>query len=156
MNVFRLFLVLMACATLILGCDRVERKPVQIPWWEPLKPDITIGNDEFYTGSCSITRVTNHGDVKTERVIFEVPYSFLATCHNRDSLQYDGEYIILNVCEMTIGAGGCGRQRYRSADFKLWEEYIGVTWINSEEYEAWRKVGSTSSKADSVKKVVRE
>lgn len=146
----------MACATLILGCGEVKKEPLRIPWWEPLKPDIIIGNDEFYAGNCSITRVTNDGDVKTERVIFEVPHSFLATCHNRDSLQYDGEYIILDVCEMSFGAGGCGGERYRSADFELWEEYIGVTWINSEEYEAWRKIGSTSSKADSVKKVIKE
>jgi hypothetical protein len=29
-----------------------------------------------------------------------------------------------------------GGARYRSADFELWQEYIGVTWLNSEEYEA--------------------
>ncbi len=56
----------------------------------------------------------------------------------------------------TFGAGSWTGERFRSADFKSWEEYIGVTWVNSEEYEAWRKVGSTSSKADSRKKVVRE
>ena len=152
----RLVFILMACATLILGCGEVETEPLPLPWWASVAPDIIIGNDEFYAGTCSITRVTHNGDVKTERVIFEVPYGFSATCHNNGALQYDGEYIILNVCEMSFGAGGCSGGRYRSADFELWEEYIGVTWINSEEYEAWRKVGSTSSKADSVKKVVKE
>ena len=125
-----------------------------VPWWESSKPDVVIGNDEFYTRHCAITQVTNKGGIKTASVIFKVPYSLLATCENKGPLQYDGEYIIFSVCEMTFGAGGCGG-RYRSSDFKLWEEYFGVTWINSEEYEAWRKVGSTSSKADSVKKVVK-
>lgn len=152
----RLLFISIACAVLILGCVEVENEPVPTPWWADLEPDIILGNDEFYAGSCSITRVTNNSGVKTVNVIFEVPYSFLTTCTNIGSLQYDGEYIILNVCKITFGAGGCGGGRYRSADFELWEEYIGVTWINSEEYEAWRKVGSTSSKADSVKKVVKE
>ena len=126
-----------------------------VPWWESSKPDVVIGNDEFYTRHCAITQVTNKDGIKTASVIFKVPYSLLATCENKGPLQYDGEYIIFSVCEMTFGAGGCGGGRYRSSDFKLWEEHFGVTWINSEEYEAWRKVGSTSSKADSVKKVVK-
>lgn len=160
-NSSRYLLLLIACTTLLLGCGEnsggsVEVEPIQKTWWEPLKPDVIIGNDEFYAGICSVTQVTNSDGVKEGRVIFEVPYRLLATCNNRGPLQYDGEYIILDVCQMSFGAGGCGGGRYRSADFELWEEYIGVTWINSEEYEAWRKVGSTSSKADSVKKVVKE
>lgn len=66
---------------------------------------------------------------------------------------FGGDYWLLPTISLVTC---CGGGRYRSADFELWEEYIGVTWINSEEYEAWRKVGSTSSKADSVKKVVKE
>lgn len=159
MNVFRLPLILMACATLILDCGEAGKesliKPLQMAWWEPLKPDVIIDNDEFYAGSCSITRVINNGGIKTARVIFIVPDDYFTSCSDI-GLRYDGKYIILNVCEIRFGAGGCSGGRYRSADFVLWEEYIGVTWINSEEYEAWRKVGSTSSKADSVKKVIRE
>ena len=104
--------------------------------------------------------VTRSGDEKIAEVIFKVPSRFLTRRTNsgrgQKPLDYDGEYIILRVCEFTVGAGGCGGESYRSADFENWEEHIGVTWINGEEYEAWRKVGSTSSKADSVKKVVRE
>lgn len=156
MDIFRLLLILMACVTLMFGCVEKKKEPIQIPWWKPLKPDVVIGQHEFYAGTCSITQVTNTGNIKTEKIIFEAPYSSFATCSNRGPLQYDGEYIILDVCIMSFGAGGCGGGRYRSADFEQWEEHIGVTWINSEEYEAWRKVGSTSSKADSVKRVVKE
>jgi hypothetical protein len=140
----------------MLSCSEEEKVAAPVPWWEPLKPDVVIGNDEFYSRKCSITRVSNSEGSKTANVIFKVPYSLLATCENKGPLQYDGEFIILSVCEMSFGAGGCGGGRYRSSDFKLWEEYIGVTWINREEYEAWRKVGSNSPNADSVKRVVRE
>lgn len=80
----------------------------------------------------------------------------MTKCKARDqALTHDGKYIIFNVCEIAYGAGGCGGGRYRSKDNKNWEEYIGVTWLKGEQYEAWRKVGSTSSKADSIKKVVQ-
>ena len=149
-------LILLTFFTMLLGCTEAEKASTPVSWWEPLKPDVVIGNDEFYGRNCAITQVSNKDGAKTASVIFKVPYSLIATCNNKGPLQYDGEYIILSVCEMTFGAGGCGGGRYRSADFENWEEYFGVTWIKSEEYEAWRKVGSTSSKADSVKKVVKE
>ena len=149
-------LIILVFFTMLMGCNEAEKAPSPASWWEPLKPDVVIGNAEFYARNCSITQVVNNEGVKTASVIFKVPYSLLATCENKGPLQYDGEHIILSVCEMTFGAGGCGGGRYRSSDLENWEEYIGVTWINSEEYEAWRKVGSTASKADSVKKVVKD
>lgn len=167
MTVSRTLLGLMASTALLTGCDLLERRSVEVekqtapaPWWEPLEPDVIIDGDEFYAGTCSITQVTDVDGVKTGEEIFKVPSRFLADCVNsgrgKEVLGYDGEYIILRVCQTTFGAGGCGGDSYRSADFENWEEHIGVTWINGEEYEAWRKVGSKSSKADSVKKVVRE
>ena len=63
---------------------------------------------------------------------------------------------MLYVDRQTAGAGSKTGERYRSENFTDWEEYIGITWVDGEEYEAWRKLGSTSSKADSRKKVVRE
>ncbi len=159
-NSTQCWLVFVVCASLSTGCGEpnVETvtSPSIIPWWQSLEPDVKIGQDDFYAGTCSITQVSHAAGIETARVIFEIPSRMLKTCENRGPLQFDGEYIILSVCEMSFGAGGCAGGRYRSADFELWEEYIGVTWINSEEHEAWRKVGSTSSKADSVKKVVRD
>ncbi|MDD1795023.1 hypothetical protein LRP50_17985 [Enterovibrio sp. ZSDZ42] len=146
----------------LTGCDKRENerqmdvsKP--IPWWQPLEPDVVIGNHEFYAGKCSITRVQAFDGVASEIDVFRAPSRPLASCSpwkgDGASLRHDGEYLILSVCQMAFGAGGCAVERYRSADFKHWEEHIGVTWINGEEYEAWRTLGSTSSKADSVKKV---
>lgn len=163
----RIFFVLPVAAALLTGCEfyksgsvESEKEVAPIAWWESLEPDVTINGDEFYAGTCSITRVTGSGDEKTAEVIFKVPSRLFTQCTNsgrgKKVLDYDGEYIILRVCEIAYGAGGCGGDSYRSADFENWEEHIGVTWINGEEYEAWRKVGSKSSKADSVKKVVRE
>jgi hypothetical protein len=131
-----------------------------VPPW--LEPDLIIDGNEFYAGKCSVSRVVNDDGVKKEQLIFEVPHRVFASCVNSRSgdngspLQYDGTYIILSVCQTTFCAGSCPGERYRNADFENREEHIGVTRINSEEYEAWRKVGSDSSKADSVKKVVRE
>ncbi|OHY82775.1 hypothetical protein [Marinobacter sp. AC-23] len=167
MTLSRTLITAMAATALLTGCDlfksrttEIEKEAEPIPWWEPLEPDVIIDGDEFYAGTCSITQVTRSGNEKTAKVIFKVPSRLFTRCTNsgrgEKPLDYDGEYIILRVCEFAIGAGGCGGESYRSADFENWEEHIGVTWINSEEYEAWRKVGSKSSKADSVKKVIRD
>jgi hypothetical protein len=119
-----------------------------------------IGGDAFYGQPCSVTRVSDVSSTPTERVIFEVPYRPLTYCKEskagKNYLEQDGAYIILRVDRQTLGAGSWTAERYRSADFETWEEYIGVTWKNGEEYEAWRRLGSTSSKADSLKKVEPE
>lgn len=154
----------MLCIVLFSGCnheepDNQQKAAAASPWWGPLEADVVIGTDEFYAGRCSITRVKHQNGVQSASVIFEVPYRLMAVCENSQidnkPLKYDGEYISLSVCQTVFGAGGCPKDMYRSADFENWEEYIGVTWIEGEEYEAWRKLGSTSTKADSVKKVVR-
>lgn len=155
-------LIMVLMAILLSGCGKHEAdtpkevsKP--IPWWQPLEPDVVVGSDAFYAGNCAILRVKTIDGITSDTVVFDAPSRLLATCENWEGegkpLQYDGEYIILSVCQMSFGAGGCAVERYRSADMENWEEYIGVTWINGEEYEAWRTLGSTSSKADSVKKV---
>lgn len=167
MNNFRILFLVTMCVTQIMGCsedkvaaNKAKKASMPIPWWEYVQP-IIIDGDEFYGRSCSVTRVSsNNAGIKSGRVIFNVPSRLFTSCAksepNRNYLEYDGEYIILHVDRQTFGAGSWTGELYRSSDFKSWEEYIGVTWINSEEYEAWRKVGSTSSKADSRKKVVRE
>lgn len=146
--------------SLLASCHQGEVVDAKAPpspeaWWRMVEPDIIIGTHEFYAGKCSITRVSSATGMS--ELIFEIPQNPFKTCRNRDSaLTYDGEYIILDVCEMTIGAGGCGGGRYRSKDYENWEEDIGITWIKGEAYEAWRKLGSTSSTADSVKKIIRD
>lgn len=146
--------------SLLASCNQVEvpdAKTSSSPeaWWHAVAPDIVIGPNEFYAGTCSITKVSTKTGASD--LIFKVPKSPLTTCRNRDpALIYDDEYIILDVCEMTFGAGSCGGGRYRSKDYENWEEDIGITWIKGEAYEAWRKLGSTSSTADSVKKIIRD
>ncbi|OEE81785.1 hypothetical protein A1OQ_20580 [Enterovibrio norvegicus FF-162] len=160
-------LVLVVFTLALIGCETDEDKNHKdeihneaakpTPWWEPLDPDVVIGSDAFYAGECSILSVKTVEGVATETVVFRAPSRPLTTCKNGEGygepLKHDGKFIILSVCRMAFGAGGCAVERYRSADLQDWEEHIGVTWIDGEEYEAWRTLGSTSSKADSVKKV---
>ena len=126
-------------------------------WWQTKKPDLIINEYQYFLSTCAITQVNKKGDPKTEKVIFKAPYRLLASCHNDfrngESLRYDGEYMMLDVCQSTFAAGSCNFEQYRSADFENWQEYIGVTWRKGEQYEAWRKLGSTSAKADYVKKI---
>jgi len=165
-NVLILFLVLIS-TTQLVGCtdsktiDNESKKTVlSISWWESIEP-IVIDGDEFYGKPCSVVQITsNEFGAKSEAVIFTVPSRLLTSCAqrqpNKNYLEYDGKYIILHVDRQTFGAGSWTGERYRSKDLTSWEEYIGVTWLKSEEYEAWRKVGSKSSKADSLKKVMQD
>lgn len=142
-------------------------------WWHTATADLVVEGVRYYVRQCAIFTVPSAGqagagdnsnvDMDQQALIssisaseiFSVSVSAFSSCQPKSTpLVYDGEYIIFNVCEMAFGAGGCGGGRYRSADDINWEEYIGITWIKGEQYEAWRTVGSTSSKADSVKKVV--
>lgn len=155
-------LLIIIYATLAMACSgnkEAKKKALSEPWWTPIQP-IVIGDAEFYGRTCYVIRVTrDEAGVESAWRIFEAPSRMFTYCAKSDPatnyLKYDGEYIILQVHRQTAGAGSSTGERYRSADFKSWEEYIGVTWVNSEEYEAWRRVGSTSSKADSIKKVVK-
>lgn len=139
--------------------NKTEKVSAPIPWWESVDP-ITIDGDKYYGKSCSVTRISDRVGSKYEQIIFEAPSRAFTYCAQsvpgKNYLGYDGEYIILHVDRQTLGAGAWTGERYRSADFKSWEEYIGVTWVNGEEHEAWRKVGSTSSNADSTKRVLRD
>ena len=170
-NVFKsvfvvvVLLILFICLSQISGCSRSENNVPNnineaLPWWGSVEP-ILIDGDEFFGGPCSVTRVrSNDDEIKLATIIFNVPSKLFTVCAqaqlNKNYLKYDGEYIVLHVDRQTIGAGSWTAERYRSKDFKSWEQYIGVTWRNNEEYEAWRDLGSTSSKADSRTKVVRE
>lgn len=153
-----LFFVIV-CAFQIAGCEQgdVEVAAQEVepaPWWSSLPADVMVGDTAFYARSCSITQVETFNAVATAKVVFSVPNGLLSSCDNSDNpLTYDGKYLILEVCQVPFAAGGCAGGRYRSADLEHWEEYIGVTWIKREQYEAWRKLGSTSSKADFFKKL---
>lgn len=158
-------IVSLLCFSQILGCSQNETKIPEIlnepiPWWASVEP-ILIDGDAFFGGPCSVTRVSsNEVGIKLATVIFNVPSKLFTSCAthepHKNHLKYDGEYIVLYVDRQTVGAGSWTGERYRSKDFTSWEQYIGITWINSEEYTAWRNVNSTSSKADSRTKVVRE
>ncbi len=149
---------LMACSENEITANEKKRASLTIPWWGFVKP-IVINGNEFYGKTCSVTRVINDAGIKSATIIFTVPDRLFTYCSqndpNKNYLDYDGEYIILHVHRQTVGAGSKTAERYRSADFKSWQEYIGVTWVNGDEYEAWRTLGSKSSKADSRKKVVK-
>lgn len=133
-----------------------EKTTAPLYWWQKRKPDIVVGEFEYYAGTCKILEVDTTIDNPSSTTVFEVPTSVLSQCQNRlPALTYDGEYLIFSVCKMSFGAGGCGRGRYRSADTINWQEDIGITWIKGEQYEAWRNLGSNSSKADAVKKVTK-
>ena len=162
MNYFRALVFLLICSIQLVGCGDskvVANKIFPSPWWVSIKP-IIINGDEFYGRPCSVTRIYHDAGVNSAKKIFDVPSRIFTYCTKRkpgkNYLEYDGVYIILHVDRQTAGAGSRTGERYRSADFRSWEEYIGVTWVNGEEYEAWRRLGSTSSKADSRKKVVQE
>ena len=148
---------LMACAENELVADK---SAIPAPWWLDVPP-VIIAGDKFYGDPCSVTRVSqDDAGVTSVSVIFTAPRELLTSCAQRELaknyLDYDGEFIILNVDRQTFGAGSWTGERYRSADFTSWQQYIGVTWVNSEEYEAWRNLGSDSAKADSIKKVVQQ
>jgi hypothetical protein len=164
MSYFQAFIVTLTCTAALMGCtgdnngskvnEFQDTQPVV--WWE-MVPPISINGAQFYGKPCSVTQVTtDEAGVKTETVIFTVPSRAFTSCAqrvpNKNYLKLDGKYIVLHVDRQTFGAGSWTGERYRSADFKSWEQYIGITWLESEEYEAWRKVGSTSSKADSIQK----
>ena len=162
---FRVF-ALLSLISLLVSCGSGDQsaRPVEdtspaAPWWEIVQP-IVIGDDTFYGRPCSVTRVRDESGIESGEVIFKVPSRLLTYCANaqpdKNYLEHDGEYIILHVDRQTVGAGSWTGERFRSADFESWEEYIGVTWVKGEEHEAWRAVGSSSSVADSRKKVVHE
>ncbi len=145
------------CGENTVGPAKKHATLAQKAWWASRPPDVTIDGDEFHTKDCSITRVSTTAESSHAQTLFTVPARLLTVCESTRSgekpLRYDGKHLILSVCQTTFGAGGCAVEHYRSADYEHWEEYIGVTWINGEQYSAWRKLGSTSSKADSVEKV---
>lgn len=163
MNFHKTLISILIIISLLTACKEDIPKPVVNPitkaWYESITP-ITINGDEYYGQACSITRVRYNKGVKTAERIFKAPSKVLTSCRRsipkKNYLDYDGEYIILNVSRQTFGAGSHTGERFRSKDFTTWQEYIGVTWRNSEEYEAWRNVGSTSSRADAIKKVIPE
>lgn len=151
------FLGLMAsCNRGKIESDMIEEPLQSIPWWESVDP-VIIEGDDFYGRQCSITKVSRDAGVMSESVIFTVPSRIMTYCKkqegNKNDLEHNGDYVILTAYRQTIGAGSWVKERYRSQDLETWEEYIGPTWKNGEEYEAWRAIGSSSSKADSLKKI---
>jgi hypothetical protein len=165
---FKVLVFLAVIFTQITSCGAFKKDDVDASdasestklWWQTKKPDFIINQNQYFLGTCAITQVNKNGDPKTEKVIFKAPYRLLASCHNDfrngESLQYDGEYMILNVCQSTFAAGSCNFEQYRSADIEHWQEYIGVTWRKGEQYDAWRKLGSTSAKADYINKILKK
>jgi len=154
-------LLITSLTTQLVACfngDSSEEAEEAInPWWTIVTP-VTIGNDRYYGKPCSVTRVRDN----IATIIFEAPSKLLTPCSSgiayRNYLKYNGKHITLHVDRQTFGAGAKTHERFRASVGNLskqsvWEEYIGITWVNGEEYEAWRKVGSTSRTADSRTKV---
>ena len=139
--------------SLVAACGE---KPKLYNFTQNKLPDLTIGAHRFYLNSChSLTGVFNHnGSIKT-KVILTFPTRPLSVCTDKQSqLNFDGTYLTVKICRTSFGAGGCGVEKYRTKDFENWQEYIGITWHDNEQYEAWRHLGSNSSKADEITKVV--
>ncbi|MAD05734.1 MULTISPECIES: hypothetical protein [unclassified Pseudoalteromonas] len=120
------------------------------------QPDFTIDTTQFYLNSChSLTGVFNHNGTIESKVILTFPYRPLSVCTDKQSqLNFDGTYLTVKICRTSFGAGGCGVEKFRTKDFENWQEYIGITWHDNEQYEAWRRLGSNSTKADEITKVV--
>lgn len=160
----KLLFLIFSCFVFITGCDAAKKgnsepSPAE-PWWASLEPDVVIDNDKFYLNGCdSVTRVINNKGDNAAHVILQIPFRLLTPCpnqsENNSTLQFDGTYLTLALCRTTVGAGGCAKERYRTRDFEHWQEYIGTTWLNGEEYQAWRGLGSKSSKADEISKVIK-
>jgi len=161
-NLFRHFFII-SLIIQVTACDSSSESGKSVEndtqWWDSVKP-VNIGTDRYYGRPCSVTRVRN----QVATVIFEAPIKWLTSCSSGipyvNYLKYDGEYITLHVDRQAFGAGAKTGERFRTSNFNAsrssdWEEYIGITWVNNEEYEAWRKLGSNSKSADSRKKVIR-
>ncbi|MGJ8483147.1 hypothetical protein ACSFVZ_03875 [Pseudoalteromonas sp. SYSU M81236] len=140
-------------ALLLIACDKKHTIPEQL---QNKQPDLIIDNAEFYLNSCqSLSGVFNDAGKITSRVIVTFPTRLMSYCsEERTQLSYDGTYLTVKLCRTAFAAGGCGLERYRSKDFQHWQEYIGITWVNNEQYEAWRLLGSSSTKADEINKVI--
>ncbi|WP_065979331.1 hypothetical protein [Pseudoalteromonas lipolytica] len=145
-------IVLSACGD-AKQSDTVRVSPEQRNKHSP--SDLVVGSNTFYFNSChSVTGVFNDKGEITSRIILKIPPRFLSTCssstENPRQLEFDGTYLIVKLCRVAFGAGGCGVEKYRSKNFEHWQEYIGITWRNGEQYEAWRQLGSSSAKADEI------
>ena len=118
--------------SLVAACGE---KPKLSNFTQNKLPDLTIGAHRFYLNT--------------------FPTRPLSVCTDKQSqLNFDGTYLTVKICRTAFGAGGCGVEKYRTKDFENWQEYIGITWHENEQYEAWRQLGSNSSKADDITKVV--
>lgn len=150
---------LLGCSELGSGESNAEETTDLNPWWDSVKPIVIDGN-AFYGRPCSVTKVSKVAGSASAETIFTVPNRLLTYCANsepnKNYLAQEGEYVVLHVDRQTVGAGAWTAERYRSLDFISWEEYIGVTWVDGVEHEAWRKLGSSSSEADSRTEVVQE
>ena len=131
--------------------DRAD-SVIETPWWKLVSPDLVIKDNKFYVRNCSFYKMKKGVNDQDPELVFSPPYRLATSCSGSE-LNHDGEFYIISMCRITFGAGGCGSEQYRSSDLENWQEYIGITWRNSEEYEAWRVLGSTSNKADAIKKV---
>ena len=140
-------------ALLIVACGDKSQETITT---QRKQADLTVGSTKFYLNSChSLTGVFNHNDTIKTKVILTFPTRPLSVCTDKQSqLNFDGTYLTVKICRTAFGAGGCGGEKYRTKDFENWQEYIGITWHGNEQYEAWRQLGSNSSKADEITKVV--
>lgn len=79
---------------------------------------------------CKIYRAKNEQGVVTgwEQSLNAIYLSFTAC--TRQSIEYDGQYVKVFICEQAIGAGGgcAAGGNYRSRDGKLWEKLNGNKW----------------------------
>jgi hypothetical protein len=111
MNNFRILFFIIMSATQLMACDEgelvAEKSAVPAPWWQDVPP-IIIAGDKFYGDPCSVTRVSqDDAGVTSVNVIFTAPRELLTSCAQRELtknyLDYDGEFIILNVDRQTFG-----------------------------------------------------
>ncbi len=144
----------------LVGCSKQElSKPIKsvehTPWWVNVEPNLIIGETYYYAGSCFISKVKNSQGELTEVATFKVPKRFISYCENsksnRNPLEFDGTYLIFTVCQMAFATGGCAQERYRTANFKTWQEYRGITWVQGEQQQVWRALSTTTTNAKQQK-----
>ncbi len=153
--VFVFLLCLTGCDWVLSTASRVsesERKNTdQVAWLDEV---VVTDVGRLLARNCKLFEVLDDPSEGTQlRVLFTPAIRPLSTCRGSSVVQ-DGEFVVFRLGRQSFGAGAAVWERFRMDGTGLWQEEIGITWINHEKYEAWRNVGSKSDKADSVKKVV--
>lgn len=135
----------------LTGCKKGNQKAEpskegvsERPQLETIDP-ILYGGYSYFARHCKLYRVPQDGPHYTEEQIFTPPAKLLTHCISdgddlTPALIQKGSFFIFTIKRQAIGAGAAMPERYRSKDFKIWEEFIGTDWKAGAAQEAWRRL----------------